>query len=199
MITNKLAMANLLSTWPLIGKRFRKDYITQLLAQLDTVEKSFDKVMVRFSHNIHNLHNALQGFDCDIVDDYPHYKTLSFPAYTKTSNQALKLLQDIKRHSNTTELETYFKGTLINPGAPFLDWYSNRESVLSFIGGTVELIKDYVEAVPYSDDGTVFAGVPKELNHCTQEFVSSRYFKLLILDFINALRIVLYLEVKGRI
>lgn len=199
MITNKLAMANLLSTWPLIGKRFRKDYIAQLLTQLNIVEKGFDKVMVRFSHNIHVLNNALQGFDCDIVDDYPHYKTLVLATYTKTSNQAYKLLQDIKRPTNTNEFSIYFNDTLIDPNTPLLTWYSNRESVLSFIGAMVELIRDYAEAVPYSDDGTVFVGDPKELNHCTQEFVSSRYFKLLILDFINTLRIVLYLEVKGRI
>ncbi|MNG40348.1 hypothetical protein D3C84_1288950 [compost metagenome] len=50
---------------------------------------------------------------------------------------------------------------------------------------------------PRSDDDHVYTAKELAVSYSTQEFLSSRYFKLLVLDLIQALRIVLDLEING--
>lgn len=197
MITNKMAMLNLLSSWPFVGRRFRVAVIEQLLAQFDIVEKGFSSPSVRFAHNIHTLHNTLQGFDYNPQEDFGYFKGLEFNSYTKTSARACSLLEVVGRNNGLPEMDFYFKDTIKDSPHQFLDWYSNQNSLTTFIGNTIQLLNFYVLLNPLSEEGSPHVFRPGEISFNTKEFLAGRYFKLVVLDFIQALRVLLHLEQRG--
>lgn len=197
MITNKMSLLNLLSTWPLVGKRFRTAAVGQLLKQLDIVEKGFSSPSVRFTHNIHTLHIALQGFGYKLREDFGYFKGLEFNPYTKTSARAFALLDVIKLNNGLPELDFYFKDTLKDSSHQFLDWYSNQDTVVGFVSNTIQLLDIYVCVNPPTEDGEPCNFQSGEISYNTREFIGGRYFKFLVLDFIQVLKILLHLEQRG--
>lgn len=192
-----MSLLNLLSTWPFVGKRFRAAAVGQLLEQLDIVEKGFSSPSVRFAHNIHALHIALQGFDYNLQEDFGYFKGLEFNPYTKTSARAFALLDVIKLNNGLPELDLYFKDTLKDSSHQFLDWYSNQNTVVGFVGNTIQLLNIYVRLNPLTEDGEPHIFQPGEISYNTREFIGGRYFKLLVLDFIQVLKVLLHLEQRG--
>lgn len=196
MAITKLALLRLMSNWPFVGKKIRLTLANQLLDKFDLVEKGFSSPTIRFSHNLHTLYDSLEGFDYTLEEDFQAYHRLTLVAYTKTSGEAHRLLERL-RGIGGPKVEEYFKDTMKEAPSPFLNWYSNKHSFEGFIGGTIWLLDLYTKMNPRSDDGHVYTAKELAVSYSTQEFLSSKYFKLLVLDLIQALRIVLDLEING--
>jgi hypothetical protein len=196
MAITKLALLRLMSHWPFVGKKIQHNLTQQLLEKLDKVEKSFGSPTIRFSTNIAVLYDSLEGFDFTLEENFTEYNRLALVAYTKTSGEAHKLLERLSGIGGP-KVADYFKDTMKDAPSPFLDWYSNRHSFEAFIGGTISLLDLYTKMNPSSNDGHVYTAKELAVSYSTQEFLSSKYFKFLVLDLIQALRIVLYLEING--
>mgnify|MGYP003407327187 CR=1 FL=1 len=196
MAITKLGLLRLMSNWPFVGKKIRLTLSHQLLGEFDAVEKGFGSATVRFSTAIAQLYDSLEGFDFALEEDFAAYNALTLTAYTKTSGEAHKLLERL-RGIGGPKLEDYFKETMKEQPSPFLGWYSNRQSFEGFVAGTIALVELYTQMNPRSTDGRVYTAKELAVTYSTQEFLSSKYFKLLVLDLIQVLRIVLYLEING--
>lgn len=194
MITNKMSLLNLLSSWPIIGKRCRASAVKHTLEQFDEIVKGFDSPSVRFSHNIHALHNALQGFDYFLTEDLSYFKTVRLSPFTKTSATACEWLDILELSTGLPEIDKY-KNDLSSDR--FLDWYSGRETLGQFIGNTIHLVDIYVAVNPATEEGIPRIFNPGEISFNTKEFIGSRYFKLFVLDLIRVLKVLLHLEQRG--
>lgn len=196
MAITKLGLLRLMSGWPFVGKKIRLSLTNRLLEEFDAVEKGFNSATVRFSTSIARLYDSLEGFDFALEEDFETYNTLTLTTYTKTSGEAHRLLQQL-RGIGGPKVEGYFKETMKEGVTPFLGWYSNRQSFEGFIAGAIDLIDLYTKMNPRSNDGHVYTAKELAVAYSTQEFLSSKYFKLLTLDLIQVLRVVLYLEING--
>lgn len=196
MAITKLALLRLMSGWPVVGKKIKATLAEQLLVKLEEVEKGFASPTTRFSTNIHFLYDSLEGFDYTLKEDFGEYNSLRLITYTKTSGEAYKLLERL-RGIGGPKVEDYFKDTIKDTPGAFLDWYSNKTSFEGFISSSVMLLGIYAKMNARTNDGHVYTATELAVSYSTQEFLSGKYFKLLVLDLIEALRIVLHLEVKS--
>lgn len=196
MALTKSALLRLISNLPFVGKKARLSLVNELLEKLDEVEKGFASPTVRFSHNLHRLYDSLEGFDYTLKEDFNEYNSLRLVAYTKTSGEAHRLLERLQGIGGPKP-EDYFKDTIKDTPGAFLDWYSNKTSFEGFIFKTILLLGLYTKMNARTNDGHVYTAAELSVSFSTQEFLSSKYFKLLVLDLIEALRIVLHLEAKS--
>ena len=196
MAITKLGLLRLMSNWPFVGKKIRLTLANRLLEEFDAVEKGFNSATVRFSTAISRLYDSLEGFDFALEEDFAAYHSLTLTAYTKTSGEAHRLLERLQGIGGP-KTENYFKETMKESPSPFLGWYSNRQSFEGFIGGSIALIDLYTKMNPRSTDGHVYTAKELAVSYSNQEFLSSKYFKLLVLDLLQVLRVVLYLEING--
>lgn len=194
MITNKMSLLNLLSSWPIIGKRCRASVVKHTLEQFDEIVKGFDSPSIRFSHNIHALHHVLQGFDYFLTEDLSYFKSVRLNLFTKTSAMACEWLDILELRNGLPEIDKYEHDGLSDR---FLDWYSSQETLGRFIGNTIQLIDIYVAVNPMSEEGIPKIFNPGEITFNTKEFIGGRYFKLFVLDLIRVLKVLLYLEQRG--
>lgn len=193
----KLALFSLMSTWPIVGKHCRAKVAEQLLDTLDKVEKAFTSPVIRFVDNIAFLSRSFTGFDWTLQEDLRLYKSLRCTTFTRTTNAAHTLLERLKEEGSPPNFENYFKDSVASNPTPFLDWYSNEQTLMSFISNSILLLEVYTLVNTPSDETTVYRGKEPTASYSTLEFFKSRYFKLLVLDLIESLRIVLNLEVRG--
>lgn len=193
----KLALFSLMSSWPMVGKLCRTKIAEHLLQALDKVEKDFTSPVVRFVDNIAYLGDALRSFDYALEEDLRLYKVLRITTFTKTSHTAYTLLERLKVEGAPPNFEDYFKETVNPLPQPLLDWYSNEASLAGFINNAILLLHEYSLVNTPSGDRLVYKGTVPTTRFGTLEFFKSRYFKLLVLDLIQSLRIVLNLEVRG--
>lgn len=193
----KLALFSFMSSWPLVGKHCRVNVAKHLLQSLDKVEKNFTSPVVRFVDNIAYLGEVLKSFNYTLEEDLRHYKVLRITTFTKSSHTAYTLLEVINQDVGVPNFEEYFKETAIVYPKPLLDWYSNEQSLMGFINNAILLLHEYSRVNTPSDDSRVYTPTAPTTPYATLEFFKSRYFKFLVLDLIQSLRIVLNLEVRG--
>lgn len=183
-----------MSTWPVVGKHFRRKVIANVITQLEIVNKGFTSPSISFTHNIHKLYNALQGLDVHLEEDFGVFKDLDIELATNTSGNACELLERLKSNSNLLNFDDYFKQS--KKARLFLDWYSNKVTLFSLITGTINLIKLYTELNPITDDGTAGVINPRNVTFITKSFLESWCFKLLVKDLIFLLQLLLNLELR---
>lgn len=194
MAITKLKLLRFMSAWPLVGNAISLSLAEGLLLKLSQVEKGFNSRTIRFSENLHRLYDSLEGFDTPLNEDFPYLSGVRTVMYTKTSLSASRLLERLNNVGGPA-IEDFFKDTIKDTPLPFLDWYSNRDSFETFIGGVTILLGLYTKMYPRNEDGHVYTGEELQSNSVAQAFLASRHFKLLVLDFIEALRVVLHLEI----
>lgn len=196
MAITKLKLLRLMSTWPLVGTGIRLRLNQELTDKLVSVSKGFNSPKIRFSENLHFLYDSLQGLDVELEEDFRSFASMELVVYTKTSAVAATLLYRLSEVGGCNP-EDHFKETLKELPTPFLDWYSNKQTLDHFIGGTVKLLDLYTKMYPRDNDGHAFTARELKMNTHTQEFLSGRHFKLLVVDFIQVLLLMLALEKRG--
>lgn len=195
MLPNKMTWMTLMSTWPVVGKYFRRKVISAVTEELKTINKGFTSPSVSFTHNIHKLNAVLQGLDVHLDEDFGVFRGLTIELFTNTSNNACELLERLKTNNNVLNFDDYFKHSSNKPRL-FLDWYSNQITLFALIKGTVDLIKLYTELNPINEEGVAGVINPKGVTFITKSFLESWCFKLLVKDLIFLLQLMLDLELK---
>lgn len=196
MAITRLKLLRFMSTWPLVGAGIKLRLNKELSDKLETVSKGFNSPKIRFSENLHFLYDSLQGLDIELEENFKAMANMELVTYTKTSAMASVLLYRLSEPGGC-KLEDYFKETLKELPLPFLDWYSNKLTLDAFLGGTVTLLDLYTKMYPRDNDGHAYTATELKMNTHTQEFLSGRHFKLLIVDFIQVLLLLLALERRG--
>lgn len=180
----------LLSGLPVVGHHFKAKLDKQLLVQLEMIEARFSNASTRFSTQLHDLYDCLKHLEGPFELEPRHFHTFELVSHTKTSNDAVRLLERLKVGAFVPN-EDYFKSGGIGRKEKFLDWFSNEGSYNEFVSGMLWLLHVYctnVSRVP-SEDGDPFV-VPAPCNEMTETFIGSKWFKLLILDLIQSLTVV---------
>ena len=198
MGTTWLAMLRLMSSWPVVGTHCRGKIAEHLLDAVNTVEANFNSKTIRFADNLAGLYHHLQGYVYpELEEDFHLYRTLQLSTFSKTSGEAYRLLERIKEEGGPPDFEPYFRDGLPGASRPLMDWYSNQQTLEGFITEGILLLKRYTEVNLRTDGGTEFTDQGPRVTYATLEFFKTRYLKYLVLDLINALRLVLDLEVRA--
>jgi len=190
---------DLFRNWPIIGEEIQRDHYNKVLAEIEGVRKRFNHPKVTLTDSIHCLYDCLKGLDIRLYDDFSWYPNVGISAYTKTSQEATALLRMILT-GGIPRYDEYFKELYaVDHETGFLDWYSNPESTDELLGQFMLILDLYCEDNPKDDEygeRYKFEYQRKELKPSLLDFFSSRYFRLVLDDFITLVRLAIHTQLR---
>lgn len=184
------ALLNVLGNLPVVGGRVKARMDKRILANLEIIEARFSSASVRFATQLHDLYDCLKTLQGPLEIDVKDFHRYVLVVHTKSSNDAARLLERLKVGAVIAHDE-YYKPAGIGRHDSFLDWFSNEGSFNEFVEGVMWLLHIYCTNVSRAttEEGDPL-GPRAECNEMTDEFMGSKWFKLLILDLIQALIVV---------
>lgn len=194
MVITKPGLLKAMSGLPFVGTRCQTALDKFLLQQLDLIEGRFGSANARFVTQLHDLYDCLKDLQGPLEIDVRRSHGYAVAVHTKTSGDAQRLLDRLHQ------------GFFINPDEYFtsarrtnlLDWYSNADSIQAFAAGMKDLLQVYCNNHPrpeLTDGPAGYREIP--VNEVTENFVTSRFFKLVVLDLIQMLTAVLSQRLGG--
>lgn len=188
-----------LTRLPVLGSRYQLKLDALLLKRLEMIEARFFKASSRFINQLHDLYDCLKDLQGPL--DVEPQACLSIPmqAHTKSSNDAYRLLDDLK-HGRYHNPHDYFKKDGSIRHESFLDWYSTPQSLQEFIDGMMTLLGLYCKANPLQEDtGEPFVFDKKFLgsSDVMDNFFASVWLKYAILDLLQAVTVILRQRTGG--
>lgn len=191
-------MLKLVSGWPVVGNHFQAKLDKSLLIRLETIEARFSSATVRFATQVHDLYDCLKALQTPLMIEVGSFHSYAMVVHTKTSSDAQKLLERLT-DGMFIKHDEYFKSSGIGRRDDFLNWFSNTNTFNAFVSGMTWLLHAYCSKVPrdLTEDGSPFSQKEVECNEITEQFMTSRWFRLLILDLIQSLIVVLAQRTGG--
>lgn len=190
---------DLFRNWPVIGKDIQRDHYNKVSAEIEGVLKRFNHPKVTLTDSVRCLYDCLKGLDIRLHDDFSWYPNVAISAYTKTSYDASALLH-MTLAGGFPRYDEYFKELYVsNHETSFLDWYSNPESAEEFLGQFMLILHLYCEDNPVDEEYGEqyrFDYQRKELKPGLLDFFSSRYFRLVLDDFITLVRLAIHTQLR---
>lgn len=188
-----------MSRLPVLGNRYRLRLDTLLLQRLEMIEGRFFKASGRFINQLHDLYDCLQGVQGPLDVDPKACLNIPMVAHTNSSNDAYRLLEDLKtgKYHNPHH---YFKKDGGRRHDSFLDWYSNPQSLQEFLDGMMTLLGLYCKANPLEEDsGEPFVFDKKYIgsSDVMDNFFASIWLKYIVLDLLQAVTVVLRQRIGG--
>ena len=202
MAMTKLSILKLLKDVPLIQKWTRLEYYKEARLQLERIEARFSSATVRFTDNVHDLHECLlQMSEVTLVEDFEWFEGLHLNTYTKTSASVATLLWKLLE-KQVVNVDDHFKEYEVKKRTEFMQWYSNRPSLDAFIGNGFAMLAAYCDVNPRAferdHDHEEFTATTKSVqrNQPLDAFISSKNFRYMIDDLITIIRIALRSQIR---
>ncbi len=172
---------------PFLGKYVRKQVDLAFIKELKSIEERFSSPLVRFDTLIFDLYDCLNELKRPLQIDPRDFHGYDLLIHTRSSNSISSYLERIYENENLN-IDTFFNVHANPRRTPFLNWYSNDETVELFIDQMIGLLgllcvkSDRKEWKPDK--------LP-ENNEALARLYQSRWIKLLIKDVIQLLVTVL--------
>lgn len=186
MALTKRALFRWLSRIPGIGNLFNRKLDSLTIEQLTEINQRFSKASVRFAAQIQDLYDCLKPLNTSFDINPRVYLPLPIELSTKSSKDAHRLVERVLSGYSWNPDE-HFVSNMIEYYPSFLDWYSNGYSLDGYYQGMVKLMELYCAlfpVIPNEDD-------PVECHPVVENFLTSRWFRLMVIDLIKILTLVL--------
>ncbi|MNM09003.1 hypothetical protein D3C81_190830 [compost metagenome] len=189
----------LMTRLPVLGSRYQLKLDILLLKRLEQIEARFFKASGRFINQLHDLYDCLKDLQGPLDVDPKACLSIPMVAHTHSSNNAYRLLEDIKtgQYHNPHH---YFKKDGQSRYDSFLDWYSNPQSLKEFIEGMMTLLGLYCKANPLEEEtGEPYVFDRKFIgsSDVLDNFFGSIWLKYIIMDLLQAVTVVLRQRIGG--
>jgi len=185
---------------PVVGKPIKRKLFSEAISSIDLIIARAKHPMVSFDSTIHDLYDCLKNVPLELENDFEWLMTLDISAYTKTSGEALELLQRVVTDERFKFDPFFHQLGDITREREFLDWHSNHKATQTFIYKFAQLLHIYCLEFPKEherEEGQRFDAVNRiELSVGLMEFFNSRYFKLMLDDFLTVVRIAIHSQLR---
>lgn len=169
---------------------FRNRKVKKIKEDLANIKRDFADGFFNRKY-ISSLHNILNSSLMDFSDDLVRSAINDIELYTKSSVSASKLvIAPVISKPNLTKSTLL---TLSKRTCWFTEWYSNEDSLISFI----ELMKQYIQIDVWINDDPDLENqtkITELINRLDPEFLESLLYRLLLEDLVSI--ITFYLESK---
>lgn len=175
----------------------RKKLIAQTLTQLDVIVNDFGLPTRRYSDNIQALYDCVKDLPVSFSEDFILLKREKINVYTKSSQKASELVSLLG--DSYFGFRDFFEEHPIRKEMVAINWYSNAQTVDLFVTRGIEILYRYLAFRRYEASIATLQEIAlvDRYNETETQFYDSRYFDSLVVDLIEAIRLVLLSNVRS--